>query len=306
LHNIIGNPEFSEIYEALGNAGCVVYRALQAEHGLHSSGHENATGDDQLELDVIADEAFVKELRKCSSVRYAISEERPKLIPLNDGKYSVALDPLDGSKSAIVGIPSGAIFCIFGDAEDAADFNGSNVKASGFFVFGLNLEVFFADSTGVFRGVYDPLDQSWTIREVPSQLPSSKFFAVNASNKYYWEDWLQKHYDQLINVGPGEKPDNLRWYASMVSEIKRLVIQGGVFAYPGDTRDGYQEGHLRLVYEAIPMAFLIGQLGGSSTDGLTSILSKKVVELHQKTPVFLGEATKIRALEQAKIDSETF
>lgn len=299
MKNISKNPEFSEIYTALGKAALAVHHALKTEHGLKTAGHENTTGDEQLELDVFADQAFVKELKSCPTVKYAISEERPELIPLNDGNYSVALDPLDGSKSALVGIPAGAIFCIFLDAEKISDFNGSNVQASGFFVFGLNLEVFFADSTGVFRGVYDHANDTWSIKPLPSKLPSSNFFAVNASNKFFWDDWLQAYYDRLINVGVEGKPQNLRWYASMVSEIKRLIIQGGVFAYPGDIRTGYKDGHLRMVYEAIPMAFIIQKLGGRSSDGCTCLLSKEVVNLHQKSPVFIGEEEKIKALEKA-------
>lgn len=292
--------EFAEIYAALGNAAVQIYSALGKEYGLHEAGGENATGDDQLELDVFADKAFLTELERCSSVRHVVSEERPELVDVNQGRYSVALDPLDGSKSALVGIPSGAIFCIFDDVDIVSEFCGKNVVASGFFVFGLNLEVYFADSRGGFRSIYNRLTSSWTTTELSATLPSSKFFAINTSNLYFWDEWLRSYYLTLLNVSPPEKPHNLRWYASMVSEVKRLILEGGVFAYPGDFRPGYEQGRLRLVYEAIPMAFLIEKLGGRSSDGDQSLLETPVTELHQKTPVFLGERVKILKIEELK------
>jgi fructose-1,6-bisphosphatase I len=291
---------FYGIYNALGEAAKEVYAALKAEHGLKEVGHANQTGDEQLQLDVLANEAFLKHLRSCQNVKHVISEESPELVQINQGEFSIALDPLDGSKSAIVGIPSGAIFCVFSQVKDVSDFNGSNVRSSGFFVFGLNLEIFFADATGVFKGIYEPNSGDWQVVKLTQKFPSARFFAVNASNKHYWETWLQEYYEGLISVGADQKPHNLRWYASMVSEIKRLILQGGVFAYPGDTRKGYESGHLRLVYEAIPMAYLVHSLGGSSFDGVGSLLAKKPRELHEKTPVFLGEVNKIRQLENAK------
>lgn len=289
-----------DVFDALRHAAHEVYGALQVEHGMRALGKANATGDDQLALDVFADEAFLKQLSACPGVRYAVSEERPDLVRVQDGPFSVALDPLDGSKSALVGIPSGAIFCIFRDAGTVSDFVGKNIVASGFFVFGLNLEMFFADDTGVHRGLFDQRSGTWSYNDLPKSLPQSDFFAVNASNWYFWEPWLQDHYNGLIHVSGDQQPHNLRWYASMVSEVKRLILEGGVFSYPADRRPGYQDGRLRLVYEALPMAFLVERMGGLSSDGDRSLLRAEVTRLHQKVPVFLGEAAKIRALEDAK------
>ena len=109
------------------------------------------------------------------------------------------------------------------------------------------------------------------------------------------------HYAGLFKDKNGNgRPHNMRWYASMVSDIKRLVLQGGMFAYPSANRKGYEQGHLRLVYEAIPMSFLIHAMGGSSTNGDQSLLDATVKTLHQKTPVFIGEKSKIAAIEASK------
>jgi fructose-1,6-bisphosphatase I len=292
--------EMDGIYSALFHASSKIYAELKKGAGLSFLDTKNESGDGQIGLDVIADEVFFEALSQDEHVKFVISEERPSLNRVSNGRYSVTLDPLDGSKSALVGIPSGAIFGIFDNVENEHDFNGLNIVAGGFCVFGINLEVYFADGKSAFKGIFDEKTGDWHISELPPKLPSSRFFAINASNLNFWHTWLQKHYCALIDPSVnGGKIHNLRWYASMVSEVKRLVLQGGVFAYPADVRDGYENGHLRLVYEAIPMAYLIEVLGGKSTDGNQSILDKKVEQLHQKTSVFLGESDKIILLEEA-------
>ena len=126
MKEMTGDPALSEIYGALSDSAWDIYQALRSEHGLNAVGHANATGDEQLELDVFANNVFLKQLSACESVRHAITEEQPDLVALGGGPFSIALDPLDGSKSALVGIPSGAIFCIFRDADSVSDFKGKN------------------------------------------------------------------------------------------------------------------------------------------------------------------------------------
>lgn len=294
-------PNLDGIYAGLFAASEVIYAELKKGSGLKFATSSNESGDDQIELDVIADEAFFETLSKDPHVRYVVSEERPGLNKISDGPYSVALDPLDGSKSALVGIPSGAIFGIFENAEVAEDFTGANIISGGFFVFGMNLEAYFADGSAVYKAIFDQTTSQWSVMPIEGGLPSADVLAINGANQTVWDQWLQDHYASLLDTKGGTvKPHNMRWFASMVSDIKRLVLQGGIFAYPSANRKGYEEGHLRLVYEAIPMSFLIHAMGGSSTNGDESILKAKVTHLHQKTPVFIGEADKIAAVEAAK------
>ena len=289
------------IYAALFAASEKIYGELQKGSGLKFATSSNESGDDQIELDVIADEAFFETLSRDPNVRYVVSEERPGMEKISDGKYSIALDPLDGSKSALVGIPSGAIFGIWEDAEVAADFSGKNIISGGFFVFGMNLEAYFADGKNVYKGLFDQATSEWTIRPIEGGLPSSNVMSLNACNQTMWHQWMQDYYASLFMSADGTPtPHNMRWYASMVSDIKRLVLQGGLFAYPEANRKGYEQGHLRLVYEAIPMSFLVHAMGGSSTNGDMSLLEAPVDTLHQKTPVFIGETVKIAAIEAAK------
>jgi len=289
------------LYAGLFSAAEVIYAELKKGSGLSFLASGNESGDDQIGLDVIADEAFFDALKNDPHIRYVVSEERPGLNKISDGPYSVALDPLDGSKAAMVGIPSGAIFGIFIGADVAQDFHGGNIISGGFFVFGMNLEVYFADGDKVYKGIFDQEVSKWEFQPIDGALPSADVLAINGANQTVWDDWLQAHYASLLDTHGGTvKPHNMRWYASMVSDIKRLVLQGGMFAYPRANRKGYENGHLRLVYEAIPMSFLIQALGGASTNGDCSLLEASVETLHQKTPVFIGEKSKIAAVEAAK------
>ena len=165
----------------------------------------------------------------------------------------------------------------------------------------MNLEAYFADGQAVYKGQFDHATSDWTIMPIEGELPSANVMSLNACNRTMWHPWMQSYYAGLFKEADGTpKPHNMRWYASMVSDMKRLVLQGGLFAYPSALRKGYEQGHLRLVYEAIPMAFFIHAMGGSSTNGDVSLLEAPVKTLHQKTPVFIGEAEKIAAIEAAK------
>ena len=293
--------DLNGIYAALFASGEAIYAELKKGAGLKFASSGNESGDEQLELDIIADEAFFKTLSQDKNVRYVVSEERPGLSKISDGPYSIALDPLDGSKSALIGIPSGAIFGIFENADEAKDFNGANIISGGFFVFGMNLEAYFADGPDVYKGIYNQDSRAWDIVAMPDVMPSADVLAINGANQLVWDQWLQDHYLSLLDTKNGTvKPHNMRWFASMVSDVKRLLLQGGIFAYPSANRKGYESGHLRLVYEAIPMSFLIRAMGGASTDGTQSLLAAPVTDLHQKTPVFIGNADKIAAIEAAK------
>lgn len=291
------DAELQEVISALALASHQIHQRVMNEDGLVSAGQKNESGDTQIGLDVVADGLFREALTRVSSVAYVVSEEQPELVRLSGKRFGVALDPLDGSKSARLGIPSGSIFAIFENISGIQDFNGGNIVASGFFIYGIQHEVFAACGRNVLRAREVQLQGSWKPFPLPSSLPSAGMISINSSNFGHWEKWLQDYYSSIFDVADSsKKPWNMRWYASLVSEVKRLILEGGVFAYPGDSRPGYKDGHLRLVYEALPMAYLIKALGGTATDGEAEILSKSISALHQKTPLFLGEPRKIEQL----------
>ena len=296
----IKDLELQRILNAFLIAGVQVYQEVKMGNGLDLTAASNASGDSQLNLDIIADTYFQDAIASTTQVRYIISEERPNLQSYGKGEYSVSLDPLDGYKSAAVGIPPGAIFGVFKDAQQISDFNGKHIVMGGFFVFSINLELYFSLHGTATKGVWDADINRWKFSALPA-MPTKKMIAINASNRTKWDNWLQDYFDRLINNEDKNGTSfNLRWYASMVSEVKRLLLEGGIFAYPNDNRPGYAHGHLRLVYEAIPMAYVLEAVGGTSSNGDTAILDLDVTELHQKTPVFLGEAALIAEMGKAK------
>ena len=300
LENIIEDTSILKIKKGLLKAARSIYEELRTGDSLVDLKTSNASNDAQIALDVFADDRFKEALELTNEIKYYLSEESPAFLEYGSGDLSIAMDPLDGSKSAMVGIPSGSIFGIFRDVNSISDLLGKNILASGFFVYGINLEVYLRYDDKVFKGTFDQESSVWRFESIDF-LPKKRMIAINASNRHQWEDWLQEFYEELINVKNKEaKPFNMRWYASMVTEVKRLIIQGGLFAYPSDRRKGYENGHLRAVYEAIPMAYLIHGLGGASSDGERSLLDIDVSEIHQKTPVFLGNKELIEKVEQQK------
>lgn len=293
----IEETEIFEICKSLFSSSVKIYKELKNGGELKFSKTTNESNDEQLVMDIFADKCFQDDLKNNPNVKFILSEERPGLVKYNEGKFSITLDPLDGSKSALVGIPSGAIFGIFENTNGITDFCGKNIVASGFFVFSINLEVYFSLNNLAYKGIWNDDKAKWKFANLEN-IPEGKMFSINPSNKVKWDNWLLSFYDKLVdNEDENGKSYNMRWYASMVSDIKRLIIQGGLFAYPRDNRPGYQNGLLRLVYEAIPMAYLIKTLGGSSTDGFNSLLEVEVKELHQKTPVFIGNESLISEIE---------
>lgn len=298
IFNFIKCQEITAIIKSLLQSSESIYQELKTGNSLTSLKTTNATNDEQIKLDVFADQCFLRNIKKHTKVKYILSEEREDMIRHGNGKYSLTLDPLDGSKSAKVGIPCGAIFGVFKDVDHISNFNGSYIMMSGFFVFGINLEVYLAIDQKAYKGIWCSEKSDWVFIQL-QELPTAKMIAINTSNKKKWDKWLQDFYDDLVNTeDKNGKSYNMRWYASMVAEIKRLIYQGGIFIYPNDSRNGYANGHLRLIYEAIPMAYLIQTIGGASTDGQKSILDLKVSALHQKTPVYLGDKYLIQQINE--------
>lgn len=273
----------NEIIDALKEAAIEIYGHVKTGDGLKLLKSSNSSGDGQIGLDIFADRSFRTRLSKVASVSRVVSEEGDDMIKLRDAPFSVALDPIDGSKSALVGIPCGAIFAIFQSVESIQDFTGKNVVSSGFFVFGINLELFVSSTTGVTLFIYNESEARWQQRSEFNEVREKKMLSINASGRPSWSEALRSSYDSYIEQG-----GNQRWYASMVADVRRLIIEGGAFVYPSNSKPGYDRGHLRLIYEAIPMAYLINALSGAQSDGKNNILDLVPDELHEKVPVYLG------------------
>ncbi len=259
----------------------------------------NLGGDGQKALDLIADDAYAEAL-KSTEVRWYASEEQDEVVELNpNGSLALAIDPLDGSSNIDVNVSIGTIFSIF-PARDGA--NESFLRpareqiAGGYFIYGpqTGLVVTFGDGTMQF--VMDSRTRKFVCVDRKLDLKTdSTEYAINASNYRHWPRPIRAFIDDCVDgtEGPRGRDFNMRWVASLVAETHRILTRGGIFLYPGDNREGYKRGRLRMVYECAPIAFLIEQAGGKATDAVDPIMDQQAEELHGRTPFVFGSASKV-------------
>ncbi|SNB53664.1 D-fructose 1,6-bisphosphatase [Arboricoccus pini] len=249
----------------------------------------NAGGDAQKELDVRADALFRAALRD-APVAELVSEEADDIVHLNaSAPLSVAIDPLDGSSNIETNVAIGTIFGIWPKAGRLQP--GDAQLASGFVVYGPQTMLVLTLRDGVEIYVLDPDARHFVrIREKVAVRPERAEYAINASNYRHWDRWLQRYVDdcQAGIEGALQTDYNTRWIASLVAEAFRILARGGIFLYPGDARQGYAQGRLRLLYEAAPLALIFEEAGGAATDGDRRILEKEPDSPHQRTPLIIG------------------
>lgn len=258
-------------------------------------GSANADGDDQKKLDVLADEMIATALAAVDHVAAYLSEERDAAIQLHDGgEVIVASDPLDGSSNIDTNVSIGTIFSIL-PASGGSLQPGRNQLASGIFVYGPQTTLLVTCGDGVFAfqlgtdGQFH--DMGWQVR-MPAETSE---FAINASNSRHWAAPVSRYIADCLagSAGPRQRNFNMRWVGSLVADGWRIFRRGGIFLYPADARDGYDNGRLRLVYEASPMAFLVTQAGGRASDGQQDILDIVPDALHQRVPLVFGSANEV-------------
>ena len=262
-------------------------------------GAANADGDDQKALDVIADEMFAAALAK-TSTRFWASEERDEVVEINpEGRYVVAMDPLDGSSNIDVNVSIGSIFSIY-EAKETGEASvlrpASEQLAGGYVIYGpqTGLVVTFGD--GAQHYILDPETKRFELVEARMSIPTqSSEFAINASNYRHWDKPVRAFIDDCLAgiEGPRGRNFNMRWVASLVAESHRIITRGGIFLYPSDGRKGYDQGRLRMLYECAPIAFVVEQAGGLATDGRAPIMGKGANRLHERTPFVFGSSEKV-------------
>ncbi len=260
---------------------------------------DNADGDAQKELDVRANEIFLEALGH-APVAVIGSEENDTALTLNrDAPLAVAIDPLDGSSNIETNVSVGTIFSILpaqlvGNAIETAVLQpGAKQLAAGFVIYGPQtaLVLTVGDGTQIFT--LDPESSRYVLTSADVRIPAGKQeFAINASNYPHWEEPLRAFLDDCVSGDAALRGGkfNMRWVASLVAEAYRILVRGGVFLYPRDDRPGYQNGRLRLVYEANPIALLFKQAGGMATDGTRDILDIVPAKLHVRVPLVFGSS----------------
>ncbi len=266
-------------------------------------GAANSDGDSQRGLDLLADERFLNAVT-ASPVGIYVSEELADPVQIGSGRtLALAIDPLDGSSNIDTNVSIGTIFsirAITGDpaTDPQASFlrSGREQLAAAFLIYGPQTALVLTLGQGTDIFIHSRADGEFHLAVASIQLPpKTREFAINASNYRHWDDAVRLYFDDCIKGGhgPRESEFNMRWIASLVAEIYRILIRGGVFLYPRDRRRGYGNGRLRLVYEAHPIAMLVEQAGGLATDGVDPVLDIAATELHQRSPLVCGSTGEV-------------
>ena len=260
----------------------------------------NADGDAQKALDVEADALFQRALGDAPVAIMASEEMQQPIVLAPSARFAVVIDPLDGSTNIETNLSIGTIFGIYryagGDPLSAVLQPGRALVAAGIFVYGPTTTLWFTAGRGTHLFTLDPESRAFFATAPAVRIPAGNpEYAINASNYRHWDEAIRAYVDDCIAgvEGPRGRNFNMRWYASLVAEASRILVRGGVFLYPADRRRGYEQGRLRLVYEANPLAFVIEQAGGPATDGEAPIRDRQPQSLHQRVPLVFGAADKV-------------
>lgn len=271
---------------------------------LGDAGTGNIQGEDQKKLDVIANDLLLQALCNNPHCAGVASEELDHATPANaNGEVLALFDPLDGSSNIDINMAVGTIFSILpynnqGVMPTDSDFlqNGTAQLSAGYVLYGTSTILTLTLGNGVAMFSLDPsLREFVLINDSVKILPDTCEYAINASNYRYWLAPIQHYIDECNQgeTGVRGKDFNMRWIAAMVGDVHRILVHGGLFTYPFDTKFPNKAGKLRLMYEANPMSFVIEQAGGASTDGTQRILDITPTDIHQRVPVVLGAKNEV-------------
>ena len=277
-----------------------------------SGGQTNVQGEEQKKLDVIANEMFVRTSEWSGHLAGMASEEmeEPYQIPAQyqRGKYLLVFDPLDGSSNIDVNVSVGSIFSILrapvpGEAVSVADFlqPGAEQVAAGYAIYGPTTMLVLTVGNGVAGFTLDPNLGEFKLTHANIRVAADTGeFAINTSNRRFWEPPVKRYVDECLagKTGPRDKDFNMRWIASLVAEAHRILMRGGVFLYPRDSKDPTKAARLRLLYEANPIGLLIEQAGGRASTGRQPVLGITPQDLHQRIGVVFGSRNEVERIER--------
>ncbi len=274
---------------------------------LGEAGTDNVQGEAQKKLDVLANEILLQANEWGGHLAAMASEEVETVhqIPFDypKGGYLLLFDPLDGSSNIDVNISVGTIFSVLRNPPGASEPDersflqrGSEQVAAGYAVYGPSTQFMLTVGNGVHGFTLDREMGSFVYTQPFMTIPpDTQEFAINASNARFWEEPVKRYVDEMQQgrTGPRGKDFNMRWVASMVADVHRILTRGGIFMYPIDEKCRDKGGKLRLMYEANPMAMLVEQAGGAATTGRERILDVAPERLHQRVPVILGSKNEV-------------
>jgi fructose-1,6-bisphosphatase I len=297
--------ELSEVMRTIAGT-CAQISEMVATAGLEGAlglaGAVNVQDEEQKALDVMTDELMSAALGACDPVAGLASEERETIETTGrKGGYLVAFDPLDGSSNIDVNVSVGTIFSVLPAPADRApteaDFlvGGRAQIAAGYAIYGPQTMLVLTLG-GAVQGFSLTPEGDWVLTHGEIKVPrATKEFAINMSNRRHWAPGIRAYIDDCLAgvEGPRGKNFNMRWVASMVADVHRILMRGGVFLYPWDAREPDRAGKLRLLYEGNPMSLLIERAGGQATNVMQPILDVKPTALHERVAVVLGSAEEV-------------
>ena len=297
--------ELSGLLRDIGLASKIISREVN-KAGLvdiiGQAGAENSSGESVQKLDVMADNMLISCLKNSGECCGIASEENTTFVPIQtkiskNAKYIVLFDPLDGSSNIDVNVSIGTIFAIYrrktrSGASQLEDFlqSGAEQVAAGYVVYGSSTMFVYTSGDGVNGFTLDPSIGEFCLSHPDIKIKEGKAFSVNLGNYRQFKEEVKTFVDHCMT-----NSHTFRYIGSMVADVHRTLIKGGIFFYPATTKA--PKGKLRLLYECNPMAFLIEQAGGKASDGKNRILDIVPTELHQRTPVFLGSTNLVQQLE---------
>ncbi|HYD61138.1 MAG TPA: class 1 fructose-bisphosphatase [Noviherbaspirillum sp.] len=275
-----------------------------------------AQGNVQKELDILANEIFLESCALGGQLAGLLSEEMEDVYPVPSearrGRFLLAFDPLDGSSNIDVNVSVGSIFSILKAPEGVAaagaqDFLQPGVRqvAAGYAIYGPVAMIVLTMGDGVHGFTLDREIGAYILTHPNLRIPEdTREFAINTSNARFWEPPVRRYVEECVagRSGPREADFTMRWIASMVAEVHRILMRGGLFMYPRDTKDPDRAGRFRLIYEANPMSMIVEQAGGAASSGYQRILDVQPEELHQRIPVILGSRNEVLRLERYHVE----
>jgi len=274
---------------------------------LGTAGSENVQGEMQKKLDIIANEVLIEANEWGGHLAAMASEEMEGIYVVPNrypqGEYLLLFDPLDGSSNIDVNVSIGTIFSVLKKPEGhpgvtEEDFlqPGSRQVAAGYCVYGPQTTLVLTFGDGVAEFTLDREQGSFILVQENMRIPEdTREFAINMSNMRPWAPPVKRYIGECLagKDGPRGKDFNMRWIASMVADVHRIITRGGIFMYPWDKREPEKPGKLRLMYEANPMGWLIEQAGGAATNGIQRILDVQPTKLHERVSVILGSKNEV-------------
>lgn len=297
-HSFALNAILSDVADACKKIALAIDKGAVAGN-MGSLGSENIQGEVQKALDVITNDIFIEACQQSGYIAGMASEEQVDVIEIADenkknGDYLLMFDPLDGSSNVNVNISVGTIFSILKSSNnkpDLADYlqSGTAQICAGYALYGTSTMLVLTTGSGVNGFTLDTDSNEFLLTHPNMQIAKeTQEFAINMSNYRFWREPVQRYIDECLQGEEGDrkKDFNMRWVASMVAEVHRILMRGGVFMYPTDAKS--RSGKLRLMYEANPMSFIVEQAGGASSTGTQRILEVQPTGIHQRVPVMMG------------------